>query len=179
MSLYLLPERVYDPSAIQLLTWPVRPTKLSFFPALGETHEKINIALWVIHKVVGKMFSWKPHMAFLEHPCCSFVPAVFHIVSFADIFCFFYHSPCTLAFWAFSSFITSLSPLSFLWHFSSTPSFWNNFHIIPDVPCPRHLFLLSDPCLRVYVTWALWTWSACLRPQRKCLWWWRNSMVTC
>lgn len=41
------------------------------------------------------------------------------------------------------------------------------------------LLLLSHRSPRVYVTWALWIWSVCSRPQRKCLWWWRNYMVTC
>lgn len=49
-------------------------------------------------------------------------------------------------------------------------------------PLPSPVFFPAPPCnpsLRVYVTWALWTWSVCLRPQRKCLWWWRSYMVTC
>lgn len=32
---------------------------------------------------------------------------------------------------------------------------------------------------RVYVTWALWTWSACLKPRSECLWWWRSCTATC
>lgn len=65
-----------------------------------------------------------------------------------------------------------IPPLNSLHPFSIT--------LFPHNP-PLHLYilLLSNPSPRVYVTWALWTWSVCSRPQRKCLWWWRSSMVTC
>lgn len=62
-----------------------------------------------------------------------------------------------------------------LFFFQTNPNF--NF-ILFLLLLPSSSSSLLIP-LRVYVTWALWTWSVCLRPQRKCLWWWRSYMVTC
>lgn len=122
----------------------------------------------------------------------SFLAAVFHVsllwftvlcwhflslgifllpfTSYSGILFLFQFSLCLCQYFSFTTL------LSLPWYFIR-PLFFKQFSYNPWSPPPS--LLLSDPSLRVYVTWALWTWSVCLRPQRKCLWWWRSCMVTC
>lgn len=72
-------------------------------------------------------------------------------------------------------FLDSHSITVYFWYFIflHTTYFFLSSAFSPHSPHP------SVVSLRVYVTWALWTWSVCLKPQRKCLWSWRNYTVTC